>query len=129
MKSACIAAGLLLGGLLSGCPERPLDRARRLEAAGQSKEAAQAYQQVAKADPANLAAWDKAVELLCAQGTAVNDCMGILDLERELLENQSSSGARARQRLWARTDPDLVSLREDPRFAHLVGADDPSADR
>ena len=50
-------------------------------------------------------------------------------LERELLENQSSPGARARQRLWARTDPDLVSLREDPRFAHLVGADDPSADR
>ncbi|MDP6407830.1 MAG: hypothetical protein QGI46_00475 [Planctomycetota bacterium] len=50
-------------------------------------------------------------------------------LERELEENQSSRGARARQRAWARTDPDLVSIREDPRFKRLVGARDSAADR
>ncbi|MDP6538202.1 MAG: hypothetical protein QF410_01520 [Planctomycetota bacterium] len=50
-------------------------------------------------------------------------------LERELEQNHQSPGARRRQREWARTDPDLVSLREDPRFARLVGAADSVEDR
>ncbi|MFT4541928.1 MAG: tetratricopeptide (TPR) repeat protein [Planctomycetota bacterium] len=42
-------------------------------------------------------------------------------LERELEENQSSEAARQRQMDWAREDPDLRNLREDPRFERLVG--------
>lgn len=42
-------------------------------------------------------------------------------LETELDENHASEAARNRQRAWARSDPDLASLREDPRFGALVG--------
>lgn len=42
-------------------------------------------------------------------------------LEVELEEGQPSAAARARQAAWARDDPDLASLRGDPRFAALVG--------
>jgi tetratricopeptide (TPR) repeat protein len=41
-------------------------------------------------------------------------------LRRELLENLSSEGARARQKEWARSDPDLDALHGDPRFEALV---------
>ena len=43
-------------------------------------------------------------------------------LERELQENLSSEAARDRQREWAREDPDLQSLRQDPRFQRLLEA-------
>jgi len=42
-------------------------------------------------------------------------------LRRDLDEKGASSGARERQEEWARADPDLESLRGDPRFAALVG--------
>lgn len=41
-------------------------------------------------------------------------------LERELAENHQSRGARETQKAWARRDPDLLSLREDPRFEFLT---------
>lgn len=41
-------------------------------------------------------------------------------LERELTENHSSEASRDRQRRWAAQDPDLASLREDPRFRELT---------
>ena len=44
-------------------------------------------------------------------------------LEREFEENQGSRAALERQREWAREDPDLASLRGDPRFQDLVGGD------
>ena len=41
-------------------------------------------------------------------------------LETELELNHPSPASLARQREWARDDPDLASLREDPRFKDLV---------
>jgi tetratricopeptide (TPR) repeat protein len=42
-------------------------------------------------------------------------------LERELEENHPSPGSLEQQKDWARRDPDLASLRDDPRFRYLVG--------
>lgn len=41
-------------------------------------------------------------------------------LARTFESSVRSEGARARQREWARDDPDLVSLREHPRFVELT---------
>ena len=41
-------------------------------------------------------------------------------LARELAENHPTPGALARQKRWAREDPDLASLAEDPRFLELT---------
>ena len=41
-------------------------------------------------------------------------------LARELAENHPTPGALARQKRWAREDPDLSSLAEDPRFLELT---------
>ena len=37
------------------------------------------------------------------------------------LENHPSEASRRRQKAWARDDPDLASLRGDPRFEALLG--------
>ncbi len=42
-------------------------------------------------------------------------------LRRDLEENPMSEGARTKQKEWARKDPDLRSLRDDPRFRAVVG--------
>jgi hypothetical protein len=42
-------------------------------------------------------------------------------LERDLTENNPTAGSRAQKREWARGDPDLASLRDEPRFVRLFG--------
>lgn len=42
-------------------------------------------------------------------------------LRREFEENRDTPGALQKQREWARKDPDLEALRDDPRFLELVG--------
>jgi hypothetical protein len=42
-------------------------------------------------------------------------------LKREFQDGQLSAGGAAKQREWARQDPDLKSLRGDPRFQEIVG--------
>lgn len=42
-------------------------------------------------------------------------------LAQELEVNHTSAESRARQEEWARSDPDLASLRGNPRFVELVG--------
>jgi tetratricopeptide (TPR) repeat protein len=44
-------------------------------------------------------------------------------LRRDFAELRTSRGARARQAEWARKDPDLASLGDDPRFQELVRPD------
>lgn len=73
--------------MLAGCPDRPLDRAIALEAQGHLEEAGELYVDVAKKDPANLAAWDHAVELWCRKKVNVGECMNVLDLELDRLGN------------------------------------------
>ncbi|MBL8860032.1 MAG: hypothetical protein JNL28_16100 [Planctomycetes bacterium] len=44
-------------------------------------------------------------------------------LKRDLDENYPSAGGLRKQKEWARTDPDLESLRNDPRFLKLLESD------
>ncbi len=71
--------------LLQGCPERPLAGAEALEQKGELAAAAQQYVRIAKADPANLAAWDRAIQIQCRTRIDVGACMGVLELELDLI--------------------------------------------
>jgi tetratricopeptide (TPR) repeat protein len=73
--------------LLFGCPENDFDRAKKLEEEGHYREAGELYVDIAKRDPANLAAWDRAVEVWCRKAINVGECMGVLDLELDRLGN------------------------------------------
>lgn len=51
----------------------------------------------------------------------LGDTQEALDyLERDFSENRTSEAALEKQKEWARGDPDLASLREDPRFQLLT---------
>jgi tetratricopeptide (TPR) repeat protein len=71
-------------GLL-GCPDKPLEKARALEKNGKIAEAAEVYLATAKADKANLAAWDGAVRIWCQELAKIDRCLDILDLELNTL--------------------------------------------
>jgi tetratricopeptide (TPR) repeat protein len=68
-----------------GCPDDPLAEPHRLEREGEFAQAAQAYLNAARADPANLAAWDGAVRVACEVRLDVAACLEVLDLELEVL--------------------------------------------
>lgn len=82
-----LAALVLTLPALAGCPDRPLDRGAELEAKGQLTEAGELYVELVKLDPANLPAWDRAVELWCKKKVDVGQCMNVLDLELDKLGN------------------------------------------
>ncbi len=44
-------------------------------------------------------------------------------LERDLDENHPTAGARRQKLEWTRKDPDLASLRGEPRYERMVGAE------
>jgi tetratricopeptide (TPR) repeat protein len=58
--------------------------------------------------------------LACTHAMLGEADLAIDFLQREFLENHTSSGSLERQKEWAREDPDLASLRDDPRFRRLV---------
>jgi tetratricopeptide (TPR) repeat protein len=68
-----------------GCPDRAMDRAAELAKKGDTRGAAIAFKQIARSDPANLAAWDQAIDLFCRELADVGECLNVLDLELELL--------------------------------------------
>lgn len=70
---------------LAGCAERPLEAAEALYASGDSAGAIKAFKAIARRDPAHLAAWDRAVQIACRDKVDVGECLGVLDLELELL--------------------------------------------
>lgn len=81
-----LTLALALAGL-TGCPDRPLDRGAELEAKGQLTEAGELYVELVKQDPANLPAWDRAVDVWCRKKVDVGQCMNVLDLELDKLGN------------------------------------------
>lgn len=58
--------------------------------------------------------------LACTHALLGDDDLALDYLARDLDENHGSRRARARQAEWAREDPDLASLRDDPRFAAVL---------
>jgi hypothetical protein len=64
-----------------------------------------------------------AYNLACTYAQLGETELALEFLAQELRSPRQSPGARARQREWAAADPDLVSLRADPRFQALVAGE------
>lgn len=58
--------------------------------------------------------------LACAWALLGERERALEELRRELDEGRAAPGAIARRKEWARADPDLASLRDDPRFSTLL---------
>jgi tetratricopeptide (TPR) repeat protein len=80
---APLTAAALTG--LAACPARPLASAREARAEGRLEAAGDAYLAAARRDPALLGAWDGAVDVWCRERVHIARCLGVLDLELELL--------------------------------------------
>lgn len=85
MRSLTRISLIALPALLLGCPSSQMDDARALAANGQHEAAGDAFLRIARADPANLGAWDGAIEAFCEEEIRVGRCMEVLDLELDLL--------------------------------------------
>ncbi len=121
--------GLLFVIGLAGCPEHPLDDARRLEREGQLREAGRRYLAAARQDPANLAAWDGAVELICRREADVGGCLEVLDLELSLLGNLQRHRDVLAEVLERRASARLEQGLVDAALEDLERADRASPDR
>ena len=82
--------------------------------AGRSDEARAILREITP-QPANL------YNVACTWALLGEKDLALDCLKRDLEENPMSQGARDKQKEWARSDPDLASLRGDPRFRALVG--------
>ncbi|MBK8014497.1 MAG: hypothetical protein IPK13_24495 [Deltaproteobacteria bacterium] len=106
-----------MAAFLSACPSSDVHRARNLEAEGKLEEAAALYLAAAKADPANLAAWDGAVETSCRKTTHVGACLNVLDLELNTIgtleRHQDALGEVLEARARARLEQGLVDAALD----------------
>jgi hypothetical protein len=58
--------------------------------------------------------------LACAWALLGERDLALEELRRELDDPRAAPGAVARRKEWARADPDLAALRDDPRFSRLV---------
>ncbi|MCB9654752.1 MAG: tetratricopeptide repeat protein [Deltaproteobacteria bacterium] len=114
---ATVVAWAAASTLLAGCPSSDVHRARSLETAGKLEEAAALYLAAAKADPANLAAWDGAVETSCRKSTHVGACLNVLDLELNTIgtleRHQDALGEVLEARARARLEQGLVEAALD----------------
>jgi tetratricopeptide (TPR) repeat protein len=59
--------------------------------------------------------------MACAYALLGDTTEALALLERELNENHFTPGSLARQKRWAKGDPDLANLWDDARFLKLVG--------
>lgn len=109
---------LTLGLILSGaCTQTPIEAAHALARDGKKVEALAAFKAIAKKDPAHLAAWDRAVALACRELVDVGECLGVLDLELELLgkldRHHDALGEVLERRARARVEQGLLDAALD----------------
>lgn len=113
-RPAALALALVLAG---GCTQTPIEAADALARDGKKVEALAAFKAIAKKDPAHLAAWDRAVALACRELVDVGECLGVLDLELELLgkldRHHDALGEVLERRARARVDQGLLDAALD----------------
>lgn len=113
-RRGALALGLVLGG---GCTATPIEVADALARDGKKVEALAAFKAIAKKDPAHLAAWDRAVALACRELVDVGECLGVLDLELELLgkldRHHDALGEVLERRARARVEQGLLDAALD----------------
>ncbi len=97
---------------LAGCPDTNMDEAKDLRAQGQHEQAGDLFFTLAKRDPANLGAWDGAIQAFCRDEVRVGRCLDVLDYELEVLGNldrhKDALGEVLEARARARLDQGLV---------------------
>lgn len=120
---------LLLPSLLCGCPSSEMDDAKALAAQGRFLEAGETYRRIARTDPANIAAWDGAVDAFCRREVRVGECMGVLDLELELLGNLERHADALSEALETRARARLEQGLVEPALADLARAEKAAPDR
>ena len=116
-------------GLLCGCPERPLAAAEAHLAAGDPKAAGAAFVDAAKRDPANLAAWDGAIDAHCVRRVDVGDCLNVLDLELQILGDLQRHRDVLSEVLERRARERLTAGMADAALADLARAEKAAPNR
>lgn len=113
----------LLLTLLTGCPDTGLDDARALAGQGEHLKAGETFLALARRDPANLAAWDGAIDSFCRKEVRVGRCMAALELELDLLGNLERHADALSEALEGRARARLEHGLVDPALADLARAE------